>query len=287
MEFWIQLLVNGLMLGLTYALIASGLTLVMGIMRIINFAHGEFYMLGAFGVYWLAAVYGVNFFIALLISALMVGGLGFLTERIFYRPVRTSFLRISTIAIGLMIIIPAITQLAFGATSRSVPTVISGSVHLFGATITMERLSVIGVSLLIGLILWYLVQRTKAGMAMRAVAEHPEAAASLGIDADRMASLSMLIGCGLAAAAGGILAPIFYVTPFIGGGALFKAFIVVILGGIGSIMGATIAGLMLGFVETIGLSFLLGGWTDVMVFVAVLIVLIFRRGGLLGRGLID
>lgn len=287
MEFWIQILVNGLMLGLSYALIASGLTLVMGIQRIINFAHGEFYMLGAFGVYWLATIYGVNYLIALSISALIVGGLGLLVERVFYRPVRTSFLRISTVSIGLMIIIPAVTQLAFGAKSRSIGTMISGSVHLFGATVTTERLAVIGVSLLIVLILWYLVQRTKAGMAMRAVAENAEAAASVGIDADMTASLSMFIGCGLAAAAGGMLAPLFYVSPFLGVEALFKAFIVVILGGIGTILGATVAGLLLGFVETLGHGFLLGGWTDVIVFVVVLLVLIFRRGGLLGRASID
>ena len=282
MEFWTQIVINGLVLGLTYGLLASGLTLVLGISRIINFAHGEFYMLAGFGIYWISTVFGVNYFLALPITMILVGGLGWGVERVFYRPVRTSFLQIVVVSIGLMVVIPAVTQLVFSEKDRVIGTMVPGLAHILGATVAVERLVVIGISLLVMLALWYLVQRTKLGLAMRAVAEDPEAATLQGIDVNNTASLSMFVGCGLGAAAGGILAPLLYVSPFVGPDILFKAFIVIILGGMGTITGAVAAGLLLGFAEVIGGAFI-GGWIDIIPFVLALAVLVFRPTGLLGK----
>ena len=284
MEYGTQIAINALVLGLTYALVASGLTLVMGITRIINFAHGEFYMLAGFGIYWISTVFGVNYFLALPITIILVGALGWVVQKGFYQRVRVDFLRIVVVSIGLMIVIPAITQLAFSEKDKVIGTMVPGLAHIFGATVATERLVVIGISLVVMTVLWYLVQRTRVGLAMRAVAEDPEAATLQGIDVNNTCSLSMFVGCGLAAAAGGILAPLLFISPFVGPDVLFKAFIVIILGGVGTITGAVAAGLLLGFAEVIGSAFI-GGWIDVIPFVVVLIILVFRPGGLLGKAM--
>lgn len=282
MEFWVQLVINSLVLGLTYVLIASGLSLVLGINRILNFAHGEFYMLAGFSVYWISTVLGVNYFITLLITIIILGALGWVVQRGLYQFVQASLLRTVIVSIGLMLSIPALAQLAFSEKTRVVGTVIPGSVHLFGIPVTLERLMIILISILIMLGLWYVVQRTKFGLMMRVVAEDREAAMLQGINVNNANALSMFIGCGLAAVAGGVFAPLAWVSPFLGASILFKAFVVVILGGIGTISGAAAAGLLLGFAEVMGVAFV-GGWIDVIPFVIVFLVLLFRPTGLLGR----
>jgi branched-chain amino acid transport system permease protein len=284
MAFYIQLIANSLMSGLVYALVASGLTLVMGITRIINFAHGEFYMLGAYGVFVFCTVLGINYFVALAITIFVVGALGWITERFLYRPVVGSFTRIAAVSIGLMLFLPSFVQLIFGEQDRIIPTVINGSVTLYGATMPLERLIVIGISLTIWIILWYIVQHMKVGLALRAVAENPGGASLQGMHVDNTRSLSMFIGCALAAIAGGMLAPVFFVSPFLGAPVLFKAFIIVILGGIGTITGAFVAGLLLGFIDVAAYAFL-GGWTELISFTVVLVILVVKPSGLFGKAL--
>jgi len=282
LQFVLQCTFNGLVLGLTYVLISSGLSLVLGIARIINFAHGEFYMLGAFSIYWLCEKLRLNYFLSIPISFLVIGFLGLFIDRYLFRRVRGKFLPSVIVACGVAFLIPGLAMISFGERDKYVETIFRGQFSILGVSIALERVVIILVCLAIIGILAYFVKYCKTGKAMRAVAQDMEAAALQGINADRICALSMFIGCGFAAVAGALMGPIFFVSPFMGSEALIKGFIVILLGGVGTIIGSLIGGLFLGFVEAFGYSFI-GTGTDIIVFVVVIIVLLVRPGGLLGR----
>lgn len=277
-----QVIANGLMMGMTYVLIASGLTIVLGITRIINFAHGEFYMLGAFCAYYFFERAGVPYLATILLAILAVGAFGMLVERVVFRPIREFFIPSIVVALGLAFFLSGGAVLVFGPEDKVITSPFPGVINFLGATFSMERLVVILIALVIMGALWYLVVRTKLGRALRSVAQDREAAALQGISVNWMCNLSMGIGCGLAGAAGVLLGPIFIVNPFLGSGAIIKALLVIILGGIGSMPGAVVGGLMLGFIESFGLTYL-GGITEVLLFVIIFFLILFRPGGLMGR----
>ena len=277
-----QVIANGLMMGMTYVLIASGLTIVLGITRIINFAHGEFYMLGAFCAYYFFERAGVPYLVTIFLAILAVGAFGMLVERVAFRPIREFFIPSIVVALGLAFFLSGGAALVFGPEEKVVTSPFPGVLNFLGATFSVERLVVILIALVIMGALWYLVARTKLGRALRSVAQDREAAALQGISVNWMCNLSMGIGCGLAGAAGVLLAPIFIVHPFLGSGAIIKALLVIILGGIGSMPGAVVGGLMLGFIESFGLTYL-GGITEVLLFVIIFLLILFRPGGLMGR----
>ncbi|MFC1848026.1 branched-chain amino acid ABC transporter permease [Chloroflexota bacterium] len=278
----LQIILNGLMLSSIYILVALGLTLVFGVMHILNFAHGELYMLGSFAVFYLYGGAGMNYFLALIIAMVAVGLAAIVLERIFFRPVRDKLMPSVMVAIGLSITIQELSRIGFGAGDRFMPSVFHGSVQLLGTTLTMERLAVIvaGAILLVGLYLF--VTRTKAGKAMRAVEQDSVAAALQGISLNKTSALCMFIGGALAAVAGGLLGPVFYVHPYMGTPMILKAFIIIILGGIGSMPGAVLGGLALGFTESISTVYL-GAKASLLIGFAILIaILLFRPRGLLG-----
>jgi branched-chain amino acid transport system permease protein len=256
--------------------------LVLGISRIINFAHGEFYMLGAFGIYWLSTVFGINYFLSMLISFAVLATLGLLVDRYIFRRVRGMFLPSVIVACGVSFIIPGIAMIVFGERDKYVTGVFTGQFSILGANLPSDRLVIILVSLVVMIMLAYFVDQTKLGKAMWAVAQDQEAAALQGINIDRICGLSMFIGCGLAAVAGALIAPIFVVSPFMGAHALFKGFIVILLGGVGSIRAVLVGGLLLGYIEAFGYT-LIGTGTDIIAFVLLMIVLLFRPSGLMGK----
>jgi branched-chain amino acid transport system permease protein len=282
-SFFIQVLVNGLMLGLTYVLIASGFSLIYGIMRLLNFAHGEFYMLGAFATYLLCEHLGVHYFIAMALSMVIIGILGVLVYHFFFRPFRDEHDPSLVIALGIAMLIGGLALIIFGEKDKSVTPVFSGVIQVWGATLSKERVAVILAAIVLMAALTLYIKFSKIGQAMRAVAQDREAAALQGIGVDSTFTLCMGISSALAGAAGALLAPLFYVNPFLGMHAVLKALVVVVIGGLGSIPGAIVGGLLLGFVESFGNTFL-GDITEILGFIIVMVVLLFRPQGLFGHG---
>jgi branched-chain amino acid transport system permease protein len=281
--FFVQVFVNGLMLGLTYVLIASGFSLIYGIMRLLNFAHGEFYMLGAFATYLFCEHLGVNYFVAMALSMILIAVLGILVYRFFFRPFRDQHDPSLVVALAIAMLIGGLALLVFGEKDKSIAPVFSGVIKVLGATLSMERIVVIIMAIILMAALTLYIKFSKTGQAMRAVAQDREAAALQGIGVDSTFTLCMAISSALAGAAGALLAPLFFVNPFLGMHAVLKALVVVVIGGLGSIPGAIAGGLLLGFVESFGNTFL-GNITEILGFIIVMLVLLFRPQGLFGHG---
>jgi branched-chain amino acid transport system permease protein len=277
---------NGIMLGINYALIALGLTLIFGILGIVNFTHGEMYMLGGYVAYYFFGHCELNFVLTLIISATMVGILGVILEKAIFRPLaaRPKIELTSLIAaLGLAWVFQMLSVIAFGDLDKHVPSAFKGILRMGGVVITVERLATILIGICLVVILNLFLLKTKTGMAIRAVAQDKEAAALQGISVDRITALAFGIGCGLAATAGALVSPIFGISPSMGSEVILKAFLVVILGGMGSIPGAMLGGLVLGFVESFGCLFFSVPTVMVLTFIIIILILIARPQGLLGH----
>jgi branched-chain amino acid transport system permease protein len=277
----IQVLVNGLVVGLTYALVATGFTLVLGVAKIVNFAHAEFYMLGGFGAYWFYGRFGLNYWLALIITAILVGFLGIILERFFFRQNRGHFLLSVAGSVGIALILSGTCAVLFGTNAQAVPPVFEGVAILGPLRIAWERVFICGASFLLLLGVHFFIQRTKTGKAMRAVVSNSDVAALLGVNVNLTYMKVMALGSGLAAVAGVLIAPVFSVEPFMGGPILFKALLIMFIGGVGSVPGSMLAGFLLGLIESIGFTFL-GGLIQVVGFILVGIFVVFRPGGLFG-----
>jgi branched-chain amino acid transport system permease protein len=278
-----QTFINGIVTGLMYVLIASGLTLVFGILRIVNFAHGQFYMLGAFVFYILLDLAGLGFICSFFLSVLGIGLLGLATERGLFRPLEgKSLIGVIGTTLGLMLALEGAAELIFGPDDRKVSTIFTGIINIGGAIIAVERLVMIGMSSAVMFALYWWIQRTRSGTATRAVAQDEYAASLMGISKTRCSFLVMGIGSALAGAAGAILSPIFFISPFMGDIPLIKALIVITLGGMGSIPGATLGGLILGVVEAFAFTYL-GGIAEIIGFLIIIVLLIVRPQGLFGE----
>jgi branched-chain amino acid transport system permease protein len=249
-QYATQIILNGLALGGLYCLVAVGLTLVFGVMGIMNFAHGELYMLGAYVLFWTYAFYHVPFVVGVLLAGLIVGCVGVLLELTTFRPLRNVPMMGFVASLGISLILQVSVRTASGAWYKSVPTPFSQRVDVLGATIDLNRILIIasgiGLLLLLGLFLY----RTKAGLELRASAMDREAAALQGISINKSAMLTMLISAGLAGVAGALVAPITTLDTAMGGTIIMKAFLIVIVGGVGSIRGALLIAFTFGFVES-------------------------------------
>ena len=285
MEQLSQHLVNGLVLGGTYALLGIGLTLIFGLMNVVNFAHGEFYTLGAYGAFAALAVAGANFFVAV-VAAIAIGALGgALLERVLLRPLRAESIdTVMLVMIGVWIAMQNGELLAWGGVAKSIP-------HPFPTPpLTLGPLGLAPLRLFVfvaalGLIAasHLLIQRTRLGRAMRATFQDRDTAALMGVRINRIHTATFAFGSALAAAAGALLGPVFLAYPSMGDLASLKAFSVVILGGLGSLWGATFGGLILGVAEELGAGYISSGYRDAVGFVIIIVVLLFRPSGLLAR----
>ncbi|OZI31539.1 branched-chain amino acid ABC transporter permease [Bordetella genomosp. 10] len=278
-----QALVNGLIIGLLYLLMAVGFTLVFGVMRIVNFAHGEFYMLGAFAAYILVSQYDLPFIAAVALAFVFAVAVGWVVEEVVLKPFRHDELNGMIATIGLAMILQAGALMLYGPDSQFMPAVADGVITLGGVTLPMSRLYVVGFSLAVLLVLYLFLGHTRYGRALRAVVQDTEIAAAQGIRTRVMYPLGFGIGVGLAAVAGALMAPLFSVSPFIGATPLLKAFVVVILGGLGSIPGAALASLLLGLAESVTSTFMSNSIAEILIFVLVMAMLIVRPTGLFGR----
>ena len=285
MAVLLQHLLNGLVLGGTYALLGIGLTLIFGLMNVVNFAHGEFYTLGAYLTFAGTSMLRVDFLLAVA-AAILGGGLaGAACERVLLRPLAGESIDTTMLAtIGLWIVLQNGELLAWGGVARSIahpfptPPVVLGPVSL-----APLRLVVLGAALVLILGSHLLIHRTSLGVAMRATFQDRETAALMGIEIGRIRTLTFAVGSGLAAAAGALLGPIFLCYPAMGDLAALKAFAVVILGGLGSFAGATLGGLLLGVAEELGAGYVSSGYRDAVGFVIIILVLLFRPAGLFTR----
>jgi branched-chain amino acid transport system permease protein len=278
-----QNLLNGLMSGWIYILVALGLTLVLSIVGIVQLAHGEMYMVGSYIVYYFCVIAGLNFFLALPISVLLVGLLGIILERFFLRPFRGNVEGAIISTIALILILQNGIVAIFGESYKDIPSPIQGVLTVLGVRLSWERLITILVSIALVSALLIFINRTKIGQAMVAVSEDRDAAALQGINVNRVSSVAMFFGCALAAAAGALVGAIFDLTPFMGGFALMKGIAVIILGGLGSIPGAIIGGLILGLIDGLVTPLLSVQMAGIIGLAVIILILIFRPQGLLGH----
>ncbi len=282
---FVQQLVNGITIGMIYTLMAVGLTVIFGILRVGNFAQGEFYMLGAFVAFFTVSSFFMNYFLSIVASLIGVALLGVVVERLAIRPLQGrphAALIVSTI--GASIFLENLTLVLFGATPKTIPSPYSrAQVIVWGIHLTEQRILILLVSVLVILAVHFFIKRTKTGMAMRAVAKDPDTAALMGINVNRIYACAFAIGGGLAAVAGALLGPIFVVTPSMGNLMVIKAFVVLILGGMGYVPGAVFAGLLLGITESLGAGFVSTEYKDVIGYGMMLFVLLFRPEGLFGK----
>jgi branched-chain amino acid transport system permease protein len=285
MDQMLQHLVNGLVLGGTYALLGIGLTLIFGLMNVVNFAHGEFYTLGAYVAFAALALAGVNFIVGFLTAIVAGAVLGWLCEVMLLRPLRNESIDTTMLVmIGVWIVMQNGELLVWGGVAKSIPHPFPTAPLVMGP-VAIAPLRVIVLVLAVGLIAssWLLIHRTKLGRAMRATFQDRDTAALMGVSIGRVHAATFAFGSALAAAAGALLGPVFLAYPSMGDLASLKAFSVVILGGLGNLTGATVGGLLLGIAEELGAGYISSGYRDAVGFVIIILVLLLRPSGLFAR----
>jgi branched-chain amino acid transport system permease protein len=288
LELTLQSAVNGLSLAAVYILVALGLTLLFSIMHILNFAHGELYMLGAFSIYYFTILAPtenlfVNYALGITLTMVLVGFLGVGIEKIFFRPVRGKPIQGMIIAMGLSMLIQGLTTYSLGVSDKGIPTIFQGVIRFGGVSLSVERFIAIIVSGGLVILLHLFVAYTKAGKAMRAIEQDPVGAALQGIRPDFTNSLAFLIAAGLAGVAGVLMAPIFIINPFMGSGLLLKAFMIIILGGLGSVSGCIAGGLIIGFMDSFVTVIVGAEVANAIGFIIVIAVILFKPRGILGH----
>lgn len=283
---WIQQLVNGISLGSIYALIALGYTMVYGIIKLINFAHGDVFMIGAFIGFYAIAKWELGFFPALLLAMAVCAIFGVLIERIAYKRLRNAT-RIAALitAIGVSLLIEYTTIFFRGAQPAAYPEVFKNrTFDVFGVQISSPSILILSVAVVLMILLQFIVHKTKIGKAMRAVSHDADAARLMGINVDNTISATFAIGSALAGAAG-VIFGVYYtkIDPLMGVIPGVKAFIAAVLGGIGIIPGAMVGGMLLGVVESMVSALGYSLWRDAAAFVILILILIFRPSGIFGK----
>ncbi len=279
----IEILVYGAVISAIYAILAMGFTLIFGVARILNLAHGSFYALGAYLVYALTADARFPLWLAAPVAVMLVALFGVGVERILVRPLRRSTLAVLMITLAVSLMVEQVLLLVFGSEARNVPSMVSGTLHFGGVDISGQRLLALSGSVAILSALWLFMQHTRLGSAILAVAQDAEAAQYMGVPSDRIYSIVMGLSAGIAAAAGVLVAPFQSVIPSMGLLPLIKAFAIVVVGGLGSIPGSIVGALLLGYTETIVAFKISIEWSQIVSVAAVLLTLILRPAGFFGK----
>jgi branched-chain amino acid transport system permease protein len=280
-----QQLYNGLIIGSGYALTAVGLTMIFGLMRVINFAHGELYMLGAFILYSFSDLLGLNFFVSLplTVGAVMLVGLvceRFVVRPLYGKPIDSTIL----LTIGLSIFLEHIALLIWGPYPKTISNPFPVDPIVLGPfTASLDRLLIFVIASAVIAGLRMVIQKTKMGKAIRATFQNQQAASLVGVDSFQIYRLTFVLGTGLAALGGGLMGMIFTVYPTMGYLATLKAFVIIIMGGLGSFPGAIFGGLILGVAESLATGFISSGYKDGVGFIIVILILLFRPSGLFGK----
>lgn len=294
---FLQQIVNGLAWGSIYALLALGYTMVYGVLRFINFAHGDVYMASAFAAYYLAAYLGSSFvpgpglFVAVLGGAMLTAALlGLAIERFAYKPLRNApRLTVLITAIGVSLLLENLGQRLFGADPKVFPTLLPlGQAWQFGELrVAPSQILILVVALVLMAGLDFFVMRTKTGRALRAVSLNRDAAALMGVPTDRIISLTFVLGAALAGAAGVLVSMDRKIEPLMGIMPGLKAFVAAVLGGIGSIPGAVVGGLLMGISEILVVGYVSSTYRDAIAFVILILILLVKPAGILGRGIVE
>lgn len=283
-----QIILNFIALSSFYGLFAVGLALVFGVMRVVNFAHGELFMLGGYTIWLLLATLTsmppwAVFVIALVVGPVAVGLIGALFEKAVFERTSNDAFNGFIASLGMSYVLQALAAITFGVVSKSLPVMIPGQVMVLGGVLTYQRLVVIGFSLIMMTCLWYFLNFTRGGRAIRAASQDKSSAVLQGISLGRVRLVTMMIGAAMAGGAGVLMASIINVGPYMGLEAIWKAFIVVIVGGLGSISGAIVAAMLFGFIDSFASVVGLGQYIVIIDTVIMLVVLAFFPRGLLGR----
>lgn len=279
---FLQQLLNGLANGMGYVLIAVGLTLVFGVLRVVNFAHGEFFMLGAYVTYYGMTLVGMDYISALLVATLVVAVLGILANRFFFQPLKKEHeFTILLSSLGLALLLSHLAETIFGADPKYVDTPYSdATVSLGDITVTQQRIGVIVVaSAMIAATYWF-IKHTRMGKMMQATAQNPEGAALTGINTRYVHAYTFALACALAALSGALVGPTAMLYPTVGDWAVLKGFIVVVMGGLGSVTGALLGGLILGVAESLGGGYISLGFKEAIGYAIIIVVLLLRPNGL-------
>jgi branched-chain amino acid transport system permease protein len=283
MELFPQALVGGLESGCIYILVALGLSLILGVMRTVNFAHGEFVMLGGYFAFYFYSLTGMNYPVAFVLTLVALFALGFGLEKAFFRPVRGNMLAGFILTLGFSILLLNLGFIVFGTKSRGISGVFSGVLELGVVHTSVEKIATAAIALALMFGLLYIIYRTKLGRSFRAVAQDAEAAQLQGVNIGHISSLCFAISLALAGAAGALLGVLFNVYPTMGTRSTSLAFVIIVTGGLGSIPGAIVAALLVGLVETFVSVYVSGELSWGAIFLMALLMIVFRPKGILGR----
>ena len=279
----LEILIVGAVSSAIYAMLAVGFTLIFGVARVLNLAHGSFYALGAYGAYFFTSHLKLPLLPAALLSIALVAAFGIVIERVFIRPMRSSQLAVLMITLAVALVVEQALFLTFGSEYRNVPAFVDAKFNIGGVDVGGARLLALGVSVVVIAALWLFIQRTRLGSAILAISQDPVAAEYMGIPSDRIFAIVMGISAALAATAGILAGPFLTVQPTMWLLPIVKAFAIVVVGGLGSIPGSILAALMLGYAETIVGYTISSAWTEIVSVLATLLMLIFRPAGFFGR----
>ena len=278
-----EILIYGAVTSAIYAMLAVGFTLIFGVARVLNLAHGSFYALGAYGTYVLTSVVGLPLWLAALLAIAGVALFGVVVEKVLIRPLRSSQLGVLMITLAVSLLVEQTLFLVFGSEYRNVPAFVETKVSLGGVDVAGQRLLTLAVAGVAIGALYLFIQKTRLGSAILAISQDAEAAKYMGIPSDRIFSLVMAISASLAALAGILAGPFLSVQPSMHLLPIVKAFAIVVVGGLGSIPGSILAAFMLGYAETlVGYQFSTS-WTEIVSVLATLLMLIFRPAGIFGK----
>jgi branched-chain amino acid transport system permease protein len=272
--------IDGLTQSCTYMTMAFGMVLVFSILGILNWAHGQFYMLGAILVYYAITAAGIPFPISLIISGLAVALLGVIVKLAIIDRVKGD-LYVGVVTLALIFFLEGAASMLFGMNDRGLAIVLPGVMNLGSFSISYQKIAVILFTLIVMISLYYVLNRTKVGKAIRAVAQQPEAASLYGISVEKLSFIVMGIGCAMAAMAGSIMAPVYPINPFIGRTPMIMALLAIVIGGLGSLTGAIVGALILGFLHSV-IAYYISYLAEVVLFVLVIIILLVKPQGLFG-----
>ncbi len=278
-----EILIYGAVTSAIYAMLAVGFTLIFGVARVLNLAHGSFYALGAYGAYVLTAIAGLPLWLAALLAIAAVALFGVVVEKVLIRPLRHSQLGVLMITLAISLVVEQALFLTFGSEYRNVPAFVDAKVSIGGVDVAGQRLLTLAVAAAAIGALYLFIQRTRLGSAILAISQDAQAAKYMGIPSDRIFSLVMAISAALAALAGILAGPFLSVQPSMHLLPIVKAFAIVVVGGLGSIPGSILAAFMLGYAETIVAYEISTSWTEIVSVLATLLTLVFRPAGLFGR----
>ncbi|WP_209123037.1 branched-chain amino acid ABC transporter permease [Alkalihalobacillus sp. BA299] len=285
MELFFQQLLNGLTTGSVYSLVALGLTLVFGILHVPNFAHGAFYMVGAYVTLTVMTALGVHYWVAIGISVLVIAVLSVITERLIFSKLGTADpLSLMIAAIGILFFLESFAQYLWGTEYQRMFTPYGDTINLFGLTVTFQRVLIIIAAVVLMLLLHLFLTRTMTGAAIVAMSQNRDGAFLVGINANKVAMLTFAIAGGFAAAAASLAAPINLVFPSMGNLVIMKAFVIIIIGGMGSIPGAILGGYILGIAESMGATYISADYKDIIAFVLLVIILTIKPTGIFAKG---